>query len=255
MILNNIVFNGITFEVTRRCNMRCPHCLRGEAQNKDLDFKYIDIFLYRLRGRYIREVFFTGGEPSLNLDAIKYIIEKVKEYNIVVQCFDLVTNGKDLSDEFVDYVNSMDNFIVYVSIDDYHNNLNDKDITNLGRLSCLRTRDNDVTQERILDMGLARKNNLGVVSINKSSITFTYYKKNLIVVDMPVLTCDGDILMFCGYEYDSTDKTKLCDYNSDILGVYYKEASQGSIVNLQDIRRSTIIYNFFDWLKKQNLPL
>lgn len=44
-------------EVTRRCNMCCDHCLRGMAQNLDI------IVLPD-------HVFFTGGEPFLNVKAI-----------------------------------------------------------------------------------------------------------------------------------------------------------------------------------------
>ena len=32
-------------EVTRRCNMKCAHCLRGPAQNIDLSFEEVDAFL------------------------------------------------------------------------------------------------------------------------------------------------------------------------------------------------------------------
>ena len=31
----NVVMSDIVIEVTRRCNMACKHCLRGEAENLD----------------------------------------------------------------------------------------------------------------------------------------------------------------------------------------------------------------------------
>ena len=36
-ILSKVIFNTVIIEVTRRCNMSCPHCLRGDAQNVDMD--------------------------------------------------------------------------------------------------------------------------------------------------------------------------------------------------------------------------
>jgi len=33
---------NLVIEVTRRCNMECEHCLRGEAENVDMDIKYIE---------------------------------------------------------------------------------------------------------------------------------------------------------------------------------------------------------------------
>lgn len=31
-----IYVNYLAIEVTRRCNMKCEHCLRGDAQNLDI---------------------------------------------------------------------------------------------------------------------------------------------------------------------------------------------------------------------------
>ena len=31
-----IYVESLVIEVTRRCNMRCEHCLRGDAQNLDI---------------------------------------------------------------------------------------------------------------------------------------------------------------------------------------------------------------------------
>ena len=34
-----VELNSMAIEVTRRCNMACPHCLRGEAQGINIDTK------------------------------------------------------------------------------------------------------------------------------------------------------------------------------------------------------------------------
>ena len=37
--------NSVFIEVTRRCNMCCAHCLRGDAESIDIQEKCIDAFL------------------------------------------------------------------------------------------------------------------------------------------------------------------------------------------------------------------
>lgn len=84
--------DSLVIEVTRRCNMNCAHCLRGEAQNMDIDYKYIDVLLKDVAS--IGNVTFSGGEPSLNVAAMEYVLEKCKELYIPVGSFYVVTNGK-----------------------------------------------------------------------------------------------------------------------------------------------------------------
>ena len=37
----DISVNSLVIEVTRRCNMRCNHCIRGDAQNCDISIESI----------------------------------------------------------------------------------------------------------------------------------------------------------------------------------------------------------------------
>lgn len=67
---------NLVLEITRRCNMHCAHCLRGEAEDKDMDFAVIDRILELADS--VQSVTFTGGEPSLYIPAIRYFFEKQK---------------------------------------------------------------------------------------------------------------------------------------------------------------------------------
>ena len=70
--------NNVFIEVTRRCNMCCAHCLRGDAESIDIQEKYIDAFLDNFeKGAYISSLTFTGGEISLNIPAIRYTLNAV----------------------------------------------------------------------------------------------------------------------------------------------------------------------------------
>lgn len=70
--------NNVFIEVTRRCNMCCAHCLRGDAESIDIQEKYIDAFLDNFeKGAYISSLTFTGGEISLNIPAIRYTLNAI----------------------------------------------------------------------------------------------------------------------------------------------------------------------------------
>jgi hypothetical protein len=84
--------DNLVIEVTRKCNMACAHCLRGEAQKIDIDTAYIDNLLENVAG--IGNITFSGGEPSLNVSAIEYTLSACQERNISVGSFYIVTNGK-----------------------------------------------------------------------------------------------------------------------------------------------------------------
>ena len=74
--------NSVFIEVTRRCNMCCAHCLRGDAESIDIQEKYIDAFLDSFeKGAYISSLTFTGGEISLNIPAIRYTLKAVKVWS------------------------------------------------------------------------------------------------------------------------------------------------------------------------------
>ena len=57
--------DNLIIEITRRCNMACAHCLRGDAQNIDIDPSYMLKLLRDNNIDYISMVTFTGGEPTL----------------------------------------------------------------------------------------------------------------------------------------------------------------------------------------------
>lgn len=90
---------NLILEVTRRCNMNCEHCLRGEAENADLTIDTIIPLLKQVS--YIGTLTFSGGEPSLNTKIIRKVLDYCDRHDIQVSSFYIVTNGKEISDEFL----------------------------------------------------------------------------------------------------------------------------------------------------------
>ena len=77
--------NGLYLEVTRRCNMDCDHCMRGDAQNKDLDIQTLRPFFQTIET--IETIGFTGGEPecsgiALSKDEFHDDIPEINEYKL-----------------------------------------------------------------------------------------------------------------------------------------------------------------------------
>lgn len=92
------VYNLI-LEVTRRCNMSCPHCLRGEPENKDMQPDTINAVLANIAS--INTISFTGGEPTLNPEAIRHTLDTVKRNKIPIQNIFIAINGSQVTDEFL----------------------------------------------------------------------------------------------------------------------------------------------------------
>ena len=89
--MEKVVFNQLTIEVTRKCNMACGHCLRGDAENVDLTSMDIDSVLDQTEA--IGRLIITGGEPTLNMGAIQHIANGIAWRGIPVMRAQIVTNG------------------------------------------------------------------------------------------------------------------------------------------------------------------
>lgn len=90
---------NLILEVTRKCNMNCKHCLRGDTQNIDMEMKTIIPILEITE--HISSLVFSGGEPTLNIPLMYDVLHYVKKHDIPVDSFYIVTNGKVISDEFL----------------------------------------------------------------------------------------------------------------------------------------------------------
>jgi MoaA/NifB/PqqE/SkfB family radical SAM enzyme len=115
----------LILEVTRKCNLNCKHCLRGQCQDVNIKYKTIDATLEQFA--YITCIVFTGGEPSLNVRAMRYTFEKIKELDIGLGSFYIVTNAVKYSpgmvklcNEMYDYCDEQDCCGLAVSIDQFH---------------------------------------------------------------------------------------------------------------------------------------
>lgn len=128
-------------EVTRKCNLKCKHCMRGDAQDLNISKKIIDNLLDQVVG--IENLFLTGGEPLLADDEVEYIVDEIIRRNMVIRELSFVTNGTVLSDKMVNTLDKINTYIknlnknifnvelnhnvtVFISKDRYHNTNTDE---------------------------------------------------------------------------------------------------------------------------------
>lgn len=89
--MEKVVFNQLAVEITRRCNMACGHCLRGDAENVDLTGMDIDSVLDQAEA--IGRLIITGGEPVMNLRAIQHLSNGIARRGIPLMRVQIITNG------------------------------------------------------------------------------------------------------------------------------------------------------------------
>ena len=95
---------NLMIEVTRRCNFSCGHCLRGEAQNKDLDIFKFRRYLIDEGIKYINHLTITGGEPLMAVKQLKEIAAELRWGNVGLGTVYIATNGSYFTPEAMEAV-------------------------------------------------------------------------------------------------------------------------------------------------------
>lgn len=91
-------YEMIYLEITRRCNKKCAHCLRGDAQDVTITKEIVDKLFNSLDS--CSNFYLTGGEPLLEPDILLYTIEKITEM-LPTKTLSITTNGSILNKDVV----------------------------------------------------------------------------------------------------------------------------------------------------------
>lgn len=134
--MKRITLNEVEIQLTRRCQIKCKHCFRGEAENKDITPEVIDAWLNQTE--MIGLLHLTGGEPTLNLDMMEYLVKSLRKHGTLLMKLSLETNGYEKSERFIDILKeyaevikichsfdlkkprTQDTITIAVSNDEYH---------------------------------------------------------------------------------------------------------------------------------------
>ena len=210
---------NIVIEITRKCNLACDHCLRGCAQNLNIRLEYIAKLFEIIAKKDIDyiDLILTGGEPSLNLKALKYIHTVLGYYNINLNSFYLATNGvnnnnKNFISILLDFYSLIDNkemFQVDISDDVQHQyergytaSFMDNELIHGLKGVKFRDESKDYSYEGAIIEGRAKENNFkGLENIVDTSISLddTYF----------YLNCKGNIINGCDWSYESQERKEL----------------------------------------------
>ena len=124
----------IMLEVTRKCNLRCEHCVRGPAQNKSISDKVLN----EIGKLDIGTLTLTGGEPTL----VKDLIPRLKRHGIYPNDIWVCTNGAVYEEawakEYFAYMEQLpyrDISGFAVSTDPYHPDISKRNLKYYQRLT------------------------------------------------------------------------------------------------------------------------
>lgn len=230
-----IRIGSLVVEITRKCNMCCQHCLRGEAE--PVDIKY-DVLQKLFSGNIqFDSITFSGGEPMLNPDAIRFISDEILKSGQFLDSFYIVTNGKKYDSLVIDALLDLYSIAdekelcgLALSIDEFHEPISKRNIQKLRGLSFF-TEDkmSKGIQSYLLNEGRAKENGIGVYDsivhdanfeiIEKDDIdiyienNFEIIKENDndIYIGEPQLYLNiyGDMITSCDLSYENQKKHSL----------------------------------------------
>ena len=218
----------LVIEVTRRCNMTCNHCLRGEAQNMNLKPEFVESLLSQVDE--IGSVSFSGGEPSLAVGVINHFLETAKRKKVEIGNFYIATNGLDITEDFIlacirlyAYCYEKGHCAVQVSNDIFHQDENSYDTELLDSLSFFgRKWDKEGFDfergKSLLSEGRGKENFTASRNVLVHSIT----SKDDFNDGEIYLNCKGNIVSGCDWSYDSQDKDKMILCQVDHLKEFYE---------------------------------
>lgn len=101
--------NTLTIELTRKCNFKCGHCLRGEPESKDFDVKYLRQFFVDNYVSDVHEIILTGGEPLLVPEIIEQIVQEFQWQGIGLGFYYIATNGSMFTEDAMNAILKLHN--------------------------------------------------------------------------------------------------------------------------------------------------
>lgn len=209
----------MTFEVTRKCNKKCIHCLRGNSQNVDMTQKIIEEALRDVTA--INTLSLSGGEPTLNVEVIRNIKDHIIRNEIFIGNFFIVLNGTKYDEELVDTLYELYDYITENYGDSElcvltisNNQFQTPDDSIVEMYSHLpfynEYKANDIPKEEILNTGSAYKNGVGVMDVEVLDLDIEVSDSQINVNYGNVyINALGDVVPGCDLSYEDQEKYKL----------------------------------------------
>jgi hypothetical protein len=217
----------LIIEVGRLCNLKCEHCLRGDAEDKTVDIPTVKKFLKEFSR--IETLTFTGGEPTLYENEIIKIIDFIMKQEIPVGNFYIASNGLIKCPklmlklvEFNAYTYSDDSEVLsqcQLSNDEFHDQVPEENKRFFKGFSFYSERDYQDWSSYWINEGRAQENGLGRGrDLNKQqSFSINYYEDEEYSVETVYFNAEGYLLPDCDYSYQSQREMNPFKYGSKSL--------------------------------------
>ena len=229
-----ITFESLCVEITRKCNMKCAHCIRGEAQDSDMPLNVLEKLLERTKS--IQTLIITGGEPSLNIEGMRVLLRLLKKRCIPIFGFYIVTNGKRVTDEFMQtlidyhlYVKECsdgyeDDYSTEIALsqDIFHEQIPPENIYKLQTLAAFSIKDKSTDWRKTPLINKGRAIDLTEYPKREPYTPLPQYEIADGVVhfgEIVTLTVDGMLIADCDYSYDEISPENISNYPSFISKV------------------------------------
>lgn len=198
---------SITLEINQICNLQCDYCYLGKMDNEIMLLqtaeKAVNFALRQVKNHKDKQLIinFIGGEPLLNFEMIKDIVEMVerlKDGTFFVQ-YAITTNATILNNKIIEFFIRF-NFDLKVSLD------GSKDINDLNRLS----KSGNSVYEDILN--------------NRDYLSFYEKKTEKTVQVTNVITGNNYMFYYSSLKYLAEDlQFKIIDTSLDTFREWKKE--------------------------------
>jgi len=248
------VINDLIIEVTRRCNIRCDHCMRGDPVSLDMNLDYVSRLFDKINRIYTLTL--TGGEPSLVPHIISGIFDLASQKNVSISHFYMVTNAKDISNDFINALldaymycegEEEELFCLDISLDIQHQDaIGYIPEENIKKLMALRfTHKRNENHDYSSSLGTiweGRAAQFYSYTGRLPQISKVYYEEEYgeLMIESLYLNCLGNILPDCDLSYKSQDNPEIIICNVkrkfsllNSIKRYNKRIKDGKIENIK----------------------
>lgn len=236
----------LMIEVTRKCNLKCKHCLRGTAQCVSLQRKALPNIFKDIE---IGALEFTGGEPLLGLYQIREIVQYIKWFDVYFGFAWFKTNGTIFSEAAIKYMDELykiadepDLCALEFSLDQYHTNNKNNIISRYQELEYqypfIRATENLNNKYKriykVIKEGRAKRlRKYEVTEFEKPSFNNGWYEcdenkdNDRFTENMIYIAANGNVISDCNLSFASVDKYAFGNIYEeplvDIIKRYTKE--------------------------------
>ena len=213
-----ITFKRLILELTRQCNMRCAHCMRGEPEDKTIGTGILERLFREVR--HIEHLGLTSGEPALVPEQIQWIVHLAKRWGCTIGHFFCATNGKAYSPAFTEaleklyrYCIQKDQCTLSISFDQFHEPADPKAVEKYSRLPFYKpvNERRTLAPNEILSEGRAKENGLGLTALPDQRWLYEYSLKGFHMEcgDIVYLNTDGDVLLNPDISYRNQKEKRI----------------------------------------------